>query len=145
LPVISYDQDGTVRSWNEMAHRLFMGVPPGISNCESGFRSIQATLLRANAAPGSLETLRGLLESCSQPAVVFDAAGRLVAANAAAARLLGWSDTAWAARAAGPAFSARHDGLEIQNVVLMQGRWAVPANGRAVEAPLGLSQHPTRT
>jgi sensor domain CHASE-containing protein len=133
MPVVSYDQDGSARSWNEMANHLFIGVPPGISHCEMSFRSVQATLLRASAAPTSLETLRGLLESCAQPTVVFDADGRLVATNAAAARVLGWSDAAWAARDASPVFTTRRDGLEIQNVLLIQGRWAVPVNGSALE------------
>jgi PAS domain-containing protein len=134
FPVISYRQDGTAQAWNDIANRLFTGVPPNISSNEVGFRTVQATLLRASASPDSLEALRLLLDSCVQPAVVFDAEGRFLAANAAAERTLGWSDTSWGARNVATTFTAGQNALEIQNVLLMQGRWAVPASASAAAA-----------
>ena len=127
LPVISYGRDGTALAWNDAAKLLFTGAPPRISACETGFRTIHATLLRATASPGALEALRLLLDSCAQPALVFDAEGRFVAANAASARTLGWAD-------GDIVLAAGREALEIQSVLLMQDQWATAASGSAAAA-----------
>lgn len=134
LPVVSYGRDGTALAWNDVAARLFAGEPPRIPACDSGFRTITATLLRSSGSPENLNALRALLESCTSSTLVFDAEGRYVAANSAAFRTLGWSDTVWSGRSIGPGLPAGREALEIQNVVLMQGQWSVPAAGRAAAA-----------
>jgi PAS domain-containing protein len=134
LPVVSYNRDGSPAAWNEAAKLLFGGAPPPVSACETGFRTIQATLLRAGASPGGIEALGALLGSCAQPALVFDAEGRFATANPAAAQTLGWSDALWGGRSFGTAAGAGRDALEIRNVLLMQGQWAVPAPVSAAAA-----------
>lgn len=134
LPVISYRRDGALLAWNETAKRLFTGPPPPIPACELGFRTLYATLLRASTSPGSLEALRHLLDSCAQPALLFDADGAFVAANPAAARTLGWSDESWSGKNAGTLSAAVPEALEIHNVLLMQGQWAIPPSGSVTAA-----------
>lgn len=125
LPVIFYARDGTVMAWNETAKLLFTGAPPPIPACAESFRTIRVSLLRASASPGSLDGLCLLLDSCAQPALVFDAEGRFIAANPASAQTLGWPNIA---------ISAGREVLEIQSVLLMQGQWATPASDRSVAA-----------
>ncbi len=127
LPVVSYARDGSVLAWNESAKVLFGGAPPRLSAFENGFRTIHATLLRASAGPGSLDALCLLLDSCAQPALVFDAEGKFVAANQAAARTLGWNHESWSGRSIASATGAGREALAIQNVLLMQGQWATAA------------------
>ncbi|HWR51795.1 MAG TPA: CHASE domain-containing protein [Bryobacteraceae bacterium] len=134
LPVVSYGPDGAALAWNDGAARLLAGEPPRIAACDSGFRTITVTLLRAIGSPENLDALRSLLESCTSCALVFDAEGRYVAANSAAHRTLGWSDANWSGRSIGAAVPATHEALDIQNVLLMQGQWSVPAAGRAAAA-----------
>ncbi|HWQ52507.1 MAG TPA: CHASE domain-containing protein [Bryobacteraceae bacterium] len=134
LPVVSYGRDGTLLAWNDTAKLLFTGAPPRIPACETGFHTIYATLLRASASPVSLDALRLVLDSCSQPALLFDAEGRFVAANPASARTLGWSDESWSGRNAGTLSIANPEALEIHNVLLMQGQWATPASGHTAAA-----------
>ncbi len=134
LPIISYGRDGAPMAWNEVAKALFGGAPPRVPAYETGFRVMQATLLRSSGSPGSTEALRGLLDSCAQPALVFDAEGRFVAGNPAAARMLGWSEAIWNGRSIGTILPAGREPLDINNVLLMQGRWSVPAAGAAMTA-----------
>lgn len=129
VPVITYSCGGAALAWNESAKRLFEGAPPGIPACASGFRTLHATLLCATASPGSLDALRLLLDSCVQPALVFDAEGRFIAANAASEGTLAWADAAWRGKSIGT--GGGREPLEIQNVLLMQGDWATPASASA--------------
>lgn len=134
LPVVSYGPKGGALAWNEAAGRLLGSEPPSIPPSESGFRTLTATFLRANGSPEHLEALRALLESCTTPTLVFDAEGRYMAANSAAARLLGWSDANWAGKTLGAPLPAGSAALEIQSVLVMQGQWTLPAAARAAAA-----------
>jgi sensor domain CHASE-containing protein len=127
LPVISYGRDGAAVTWNEFARLLLDGAPPQITASTDGFRTVTATFLRANGPSGSIEALRPLLDSCALPALIFDAEGNFAAANTAAQRTLGWTAAAWSGRKMGRISTAPPDALEIQNVLLMQGQWAVPS------------------
>jgi PAS domain-containing protein len=124
LPVVSYRRDGTALAWNDAARLVFGGVPPQVPASETAFRAMHATFLRASATAGNLEALRVLLDSCAQPALIFDSDGRFVAANAASVTALGWSDAVWNARAIGNSMTPGSEALAIQNVLLMQGQWA---------------------
>jgi PAS domain-containing protein len=137
LPVITYGRDGTAMAWNDAARLLFAGAPPNIPSWETRFRTIHATFLRASASPENVEALRVLLDSCAQPAVIFDAEGKFVAANPASARMLGWSDATWSGRGIGTSPSAAREALAIQSVLLLQGQWATPAAGSALAATAG--------
>ncbi len=123
LPIVSYAPDGAPLAWNESAKLLFAGAPPRLASSDAGFRSMHATLLRAGGPGTGLSALRTLLDSCAQPALLFDLEGQFVAANPAAAMTLGWADTLWSGRSIGPVAAGSHEALEIQNVLIMQGRW----------------------
>lgn len=129
LPVVSYHRGGEAMAWNESAKLLFGGAPPAIPACAASFRTLHLTLLRASASPGSLDALRLLLDSCAQPALVFDPEGRFMAANMAAGGMLAWTDATWGGRSLGG--GAGREPLQIQNVLLMQGEWAAPAAASA--------------
>ncbi len=134
LPIVSYGSDGAALAWNEAAKVLFAGAPPRIHAFETGFRTLHVTLLRAGASPICTEPLRVLLDSCAAPALVFDAERKFMAANPAAATMLGWSDAVWKSRSLGAILPAGSEPLEIHDVLMMQGHWAVPAPPQAAAA-----------
>jgi PAS domain-containing protein len=131
---VSYNRDGAALAWNDEAGRLFAGEPPRVPACDSGFRTVTATLVRCNGSPENINALRLLLESCTSSTLVFDTEGRYVAANSAASRLLGWSDAEWTGRTISPGLPAGRETLEIQNVLLMQGNWSAPTERSAAPA-----------
>ncbi len=126
LAVVSFARDGSPLAWNEGARQLFAGPPPRIAPAEEPFRILPVTLLRCSGSEGTAELLRPLLDSCALPALVFDAEGHCLAANSVAGAL-GWPEAEWRGRQIGWPSGRPVGSFEVQNIVILQGTWAVSA------------------
>ncbi len=122
MPVISYSRDGTPQAWNPAAKDLFGGSALPVIPAIEPFRAVSVAIVRG----GNAQALRILLDSCSLPALAFEADGAFSLVNTTATRGLGWTAEAWRGRRMNWPFTAG-DLTNIAFVLILQGQITAPA------------------
>jgi PAS domain-containing protein len=134
VPVISYTREGSPQAWNPAAREMFGAAPPPVNPATEPFRAVCVAIVRAASAPGDVQPLRMLLDSCSLPVLAFDSDGAFSTTNAAAARMLGWTTDIWRDRRIGPAPVAPGDSMNVAVVLILEGQIAISSGSETVTA-----------